>query len=278
MPQAMIMRRLAWACCLMFGILTGAVAESAPEGAKQRPVISIIIDDIGYNLPAGMRAIGLPGAIAYAFLPHTPHAGDLARLAHGFDKEVILHAPMQSITDNHLLGPGALTLDMSEQEFAQTLHEDLESIPHVIGINNHMGSLLTQHPGHMVWLMRELGRRGDLFFVDSLTTERSVVSQVADEHRIPTLRRDIFLDAERNPRHISGQFYRLVDLAHRQGYALGIGHPYPETLRVLERMLPQLESLNVNLIPLSEQIKLRRSPQWQASLSPSPRAAKNSRP
>lgn len=278
MPKAAaIMRRLACAGCLMLGLLSSTRAQEPDEIRASRPAISIVIDDIGYNLSAGLRAIELPGAIAYAFLPHTPHAAELARLAHGSGKEVMLHAPMESLQDNHLLGPGAFTVEMSEREFLRTLDEDLAAVPHVTGINNHMGSLLTRHPGHMTWLMRDLGRRGGLFFVDSLTTESSVAARIAGEHGVPALRRDIFLDAERDAGHVLGQFYRLLDHAHRHGYALGIGHPYPETLQVLRNMLPRLESFNVRLIPLSEQFNRRASP-WQASLSPSPRAAKSSKP
>lgn len=252
----------------------------AEEPAAERPSISIIIDDIGYRLDLGTRSIELPGPIAYAFLPHTPHAIRLAKLAHSHNKEIMLHAPMQAsnaATDS-LLGPGALTLEMSEQQFIKTLQEDLESIPHVVGINNHMGSLLTRHPGHMLWLMRELNRRGDLFFVDSLTSSQSVAKMVAAEFSVPALKRDIFLDHEVDIDKIHQQFDKVIALAKRRGTALAIGHPYPETLEVLERRLLELESLEINLIPVSEMIKQRSAPEWQASLSPSPKAVKNSKP
>jgi hypothetical protein len=204
---------------------------------------------------------------------------ELAKLAHSFNKEIMLHAPMQSATAdrNRMLGPGALTLDMNENQFIKTLQEDLAAIPHVIGINNHMGSLLTRHPGHMLWLMKELDRRGDLFFIDSLTTGQSIAQQVADEFNVPTLRRDIFLDHEREASKIERQFYRLLDTAKEHGSALGIGHPYPETLQVLEKKLLELEDFEINLIPVSDMIKQRRHPQWQASLSPLHKGVKSSK-
>lgn len=243
-----------------------------------RPSISLLIDDLGNTLNAGLRAVALPGPVAYAFLPHTPHAVELARLAHSLNKEILLHAPMQSEVTDLDPGPGALTLDMTEQQFIQTLQEDLAAVPHVIGINNHMGSLLTRHPGHMLWLMRELDRRGNLFFVDSMTTDKSIALQVATEQHIPSLRRDVFLDNERTVDEISAQFRKLVRLAKQRGHALGIGHPYPETLAALERLLPQLEELDVDLVPITDLIKSQRQPQWQASWSPSPKAARNSKP
>lgn len=264
---------------IVFTPVGSSVAEPAVQDPL-RPSISIIIDDIGYRLKAGTRAIELPGAIAYAFLPHTPHAITLAKLAHSHNKEIMLHAPMQA-TDaekNRLLGPGALTMEMSEQQIINTLQADLASIPHVTGINNHMGSLLTRHPGHMLWVMRELNRRGNLFFVDSLTSNQSVARQVANEFSVPALQRDIFLDHLADEAHISQQFDKLITLAKKRGSAVAIAHPYKETLNVLEKRLLELESLEINLIPVSIMIQQRRDPQWQASLSHSPKAVKSLKP
>ncbi len=233
----------------------------------QRPVIAIIIDDLG-NKSSDEQAVRLPGAIAYAFLPHTPHTNHLAKLAHANNKEVMLHVPMQSMHDDKKLGPGSLTLDMNESEFVKILQEDLASIPHVQGINNHMGSLLTRHPGHMLWLMQEINRHGDLFFVDSRTTAKSVARMVATENNVPSLTRDVFLDAENNAAFIEKQFDKLLKIARIHGSALAIGHPYPDTMKVLKKRLQQLESEGIDLVPVSRLLKFKQgNPAWQASLS-----------
>ncbi len=265
---------------LMLLVQTGNSFAEADSQDPLRPSISIIIDDIGYHLTEGTRAIELPGAIAYAFLPHTPHAITLVKLAHSYNKEIMLHAPMQPVdaSKNRLLGPGALTMEMSEQQIIKTLQADLASIPHVTGINNHMGSLLTRHPGHMLWVMRELNRQGDLFFVDSLTSNQSIASKVANEFSVPALQRDIFLDHIADEVHISRQFDKLIALAKARGSALAIAHPYDETLNVLSERLLELEALQINLVPVSVMIQQRSTPQWQASLSHSLKAVKSSKP
>ncbi|MCK4742552.1 MAG: divergent polysaccharide deacetylase family protein [Sulfuriflexus sp.] len=233
----------------------------------QKPVIAIIIDDLG-NKSADEQAINLPGAVACAFLPHTPHVKRLAKLAHANNKEVLLHAPMQSMHEDKKLGPGSLTIDMTESEFVKTIQESLASVPHVQGINNHMGSLLTRHPGHMQWLMQEINRQGDLFFVDSRTTAHSVAHMVATENNIPNLTRDIFLDAENNAAFVEKQFDRLLKIARVHGSALAIAHPYPDTLKVLQKRLKQLDVENVELVPVSTLLKRRQgNDAWQASLS-----------
>ncbi len=224
--------------------------------------ISIIIDDMGDQREAGLRALDLPGAVTYAFLPHTPHARSLAESAHRLGKEVMLHLPMQAMESNHFLGPGALTLDMSRHQFRTTLRQDLNAVPHVAGINNHMGSLLTRHPGHMQWLMEELTQRVGLYFVDSRTTHHSVAAQLAREHNIPARQRDVFLDDDPSPDAILHQFKRLINKAVRQGSAIGIGHPYDSTLTVLSVMIPQLARAGIALVPVSTLLQDSPDTQW----------------
>ncbi len=218
-----------------------------------RPRIALVIDDMGAQWAQGARAILLPGGgpITYAILPHTSYAKTLAHMAHRVDRQVILHLPLEPTGDYHL-HQGMLTLPMTRDEFTQTLHSNLESVPHIVGINTHMGSLLTQHPGHMQWLMEELTRRGNLFFVDSRTTHRTVAYRIAREQGVPSLQRDIFLDHVRSTDQIEAQFRKLLKVALRRGFGIGIGHPYPETLSVLEDMLPQLEPMGFALVPLSQ--------------------------
>lgn len=234
-----------------------ADATAAP---LQRPVIAIIIDDVGENLRYGERAVELPGPLAYSFLPYMDYVRPLAIMAHKRHKEVMLHLPMQAV-DGRDIGPGGLTLDMTRRELIQTVRDDLDAVPYVEGINNHMGSLLTQSPGTMQWLMRAIGKRGDLFFIDSRTTDMTVAQQVANENRVPTLSRDVFLDDDLTTRAIAHQFQRLLAVARRQGWALAIGHPHPATLAYLEKRLPRLGGDGVDLVPVSYLI--RKFSPWQ---------------
>lgn len=222
------------------------------QGAAQQPGarIGIIIDDMGYGRSDGLRAIALPGPLTYAFLPHTPYAARLARLAHRLDKEVLVHVPMTA-DDHRRLGPGALEQGMSERALLATMRSDLASIPFASGVSNHMGSLLTARPRPMRWLMQALRGHGHLYFVDSRTTPATVALEMARRSGVPGISRDVFLDNERRPEAILGQFERLAAKAREHGAALGIGHPHPETLRVLAAVLPRLKQYGVELVPVS---------------------------
>ena len=257
-----------WAICYSAVSVADQTQHTIPD--SRLPGIAIIIDDLGYQQGPGKRVVDLPGAVACAFLPHGPHTAALARQAHARQKEVMLHLPMQPV--GHFSAgreAGVLTLDMTQQQFVSTLQANIEAVPFASGLNNHMGSLLTQHPGTMAWLMQALGEDGELFFVDSRTTSATVARQLAGEYGIPSMSRNVFLDNEPDPEAVRAQFRQLLEIARREGTALGIGHPHPATLAVLEEELAQLAGQGIQLLPVSRLIELQneRRLAWQTPLS-----------
>jgi polysaccharide deacetylase 2 family uncharacterized protein YibQ len=262
------MRRLVTALCLLLAI---------PAAAQDPVRVAIIIDDLGNSRHLGFEAVDLPGDLTYAVLPLRPYSKDIARRAHAGGKEVMLHLPMQT-TDGRTIGAGGLHLDMARDEFARALQVSLSAVPYVSGVNNHMGSLLTQHPGAMRWLMEDLKCFDRLYFVDSRTDVRTVARQYAREAGLPSAARDVFLDNEQDVDYVRGQLRRLVDKARRRGTAIGIGHPYPETLAVLAEELPRLAAQGIQLVPVSRLVERQRNEKlWHASSSQLPTVAKSSR-
>lgn len=232
-----------------------SVAQSVSE-PDELPAISIIIDDLGNRRLDGLRALELPGPVAYAVLPHTPFASRLAGIAFQLDKEVLLHVPMESELDK-ALGPGALTNGMARLEVQAALDAGLASVPHVSGINNHMGSALTQQPRAMRWIMEWMSNNGGLYFVDSFTSAQSVALHAASEAGLSAIGRDVFLDASPDPEMIRKQFQRLIEIARERGTGLAIGHPYPQTLSVLRNVLLKPSYYGVQLVPVQVLISRR---------------------
>ena len=146
---------------------------------------------------------------------------------------------------------------MTHEEFLAELKHNIASVPHIKGINNHMGSLLTRHPGHMTWLMQQLAEIGDLYFLDSRTSSKTVANQIAQQHNIPSIERDIFLDPDYELSTIKKQFSKFIDLAKSQGYAIAIAHPHPRTLKFLEENLSVLKQQGIKLVTVSKLIELR---------------------
>lgn len=242
---------------LILTAMSFVVLPALADNPGPLPQIAIIIDDLGYGLTAGERALDLPGPVSFAVLPATPRGRVLAEKAYASGKEVLLHLPLQSATPQETEEPGGLLLDMTRGQFAATFAEDFNSVPHAIGVNSHRGSLLTRHPGHMTWLMEEIRLRGGLFFVDSYTTHESVALKVAHESGVPAVKRDVFLDPDNAPGTLEREFARLKKLARQNGFAVGIGHPFPDTLSMLENELPKLSGEGFELVSISKYVSLR---------------------
>lgn len=226
----------------------------------KQPRLILIIDDIGDNLQLGMAAVALPGPVTYSVLPHTPHSKTLARMAHSQGKEVMLHVPMAN-THNRRLGPGALTPDQDKATLQQTLKQDIAAIPHVSGVNNHMGSLLTQRGKQMSWVMDVIAEQG-MFFVDSVTTAKTTAWKSAFQRGVPWMMRDVFLDHEQTTAFVDKQFRYALKLAREQGFAVVIGHPYPVTVSYLAEAIPTLGEQGIQLVApsgfLFQQAEARR--------------------
>lgn len=231
--------------CLALLILLCNAAQAATP-----PRIAIVLDDFGYNLTQDNRALALPYALTFAVIPQSPHAVAVAKKAQANGKQVLLHIPMATV-DQRPLDKGGLNADVTQATLNHTLQTALARVPQAVGINNHMGSLLTTQPQPMTWLMTFLYQH-NLFFIDSRTSSHSVAGRIARQQQVPTRGRDIFLDNQRDLAHINQQFNQLLTIARKHGSAIAIGHPYPVTIDYLQAVLPLLDQAEIELVPVSE--------------------------
>lgn len=245
-PNLALILVLSLTCSLLAG---RAVAEGPP------PTIAIIIDDMGHQNSTGQRLVDLDFPLTLAFLPFRRHTTTLAEAGHQNRKEIILHAPMANMA-GYALGPGGLEEGMSAQALGESLRLSLQAVPHVSGVNNHMGSLMTQSREMMRPVMREL-RRYPLYFVDSRTIATTVAADVALEEKIPTLSRDVFLDHRQTEAYVHQQFQLLIELARKNGSAIAIGHPHEVTVSYLEKHLPELDEKGIAVATVGALWRLR---------------------
>lgn len=228
-------------------LILGLTLFSLQSIAKTSQV-AIVIDDMGYR-DTDKHALTLPGEITYAVLPHTTYGKKLAIQANSTNHDVLIHIPMES-EKRKKLGPGALRSNMNEQAFNQSLAKSFAEIPFAIGINNHMGSYLTQLYQPMAWTMAFL-KQNHLFFLDSKTSPHSKAQQAAIDFGVPVKARHIFLDNELTDKYISQQFKQLINFAQKHQTAIAIAHPHPETVAALNKLIPTLKLHGIELVPLS---------------------------
>lgn len=233
---------LAAALCLpgLLGTSPAAASEingvAAPE--ERPPVVTLIIDDLGYDPALARRTLALPRPFSIAILPESPLARAMQDAAGAHDIDVMLHLPMEAGDRS----PGQTTLSdlMDEGDLRDAVREALGRVPAAIAVNNHEGSRLTADAAAMAVVMDELRLRGNLMFVDSRTTSTTVAGRSAVEAGLPSASRDVFLDHDPDPAAIDRAFDHWLALARRRGCALAIGHPRRSTLEVLERRLAAL--------------------------------------
>ena len=228
-------------------------AELPPR--KIRNKVAIIIDDMGYSLKAINDICSLNKPLTISILPFSPLAKEIARIAHQNKLEVMLHLPLESVNSqggNHI--EGIILSQMDEEEILKTVEANLDQIPYVTGVNNHMGSKITANRNLMSIVLGPLKER-NLFFVDSRTTSRSKAYNVAQTLGIPSAYRHVFLDGENREGYIKGKMIELFRLAQRRGKAVGICHPTERTLRALRANFHLVEKYNIEPVFASQLTK-----------------------
>ena len=217
------------------------------------PRIALIIDDIGFSLRRAERflATGIP--ITFSILPRLCGSAASARVLHECGHEIMLHQPMEPFNTQVDPGPGAIFVNDEPQRVQDVVAENIATLPNVVGVNNHMGSRFTQLPRKMDQALGVI-RSNKLFFVDSLTTERSTAFARAQQMGLGAMRRDLFLDTQRDADAVFGQMNRLAAIAAKTGSAIGIGHPRPQTVEGIQRFLDTPESAAVEFVHITRML------------------------
>jgi hypothetical protein len=236
-------------------LLTHNLIFYPPKVVKKKvgPRVAIIIDDMGSSKRRARELINLDAPITLSFFPLSRNSRKLAQEASEKGKEVILHMPMEPHGFPGINpGKGALLMSMADGELHRQIHENLEAIPFIKGVNNHMGSRFMEDDKRVSILIEELRGR-NLFFLDSRTTPKTVGYRIAKKMGIKTGQRDVFLDnSSYNEAEIRKNISALAKIAKTEGKAIGIGHPHPATIKSVREMIPKLKKRGVEIVPLSQ--------------------------
>ncbi|HCS48188.1 MAG TPA: hypothetical protein DIW61_08020 [Candidatus Aminicenantes bacterium] len=215
--------------------------------------MAIIIDDMGTSLEALQQVLDLGQPVTISILPLSPYAEETARIAHENGLEVMLHLPGESL--NHQEGnnstAGLIRSGMKEEEVRSLVEEALSRIPYVEGVNNHMGSKITQEEPVMRPIL-DILKSHDLYFIDSRTTAETIAFDLARKMGLRTAYRNIFLDSSVGVDFSKKKITDLFRLSQKTGKAIGIGHPFPETLQALRENIQLLKKFKVTPVFASQ--------------------------
>jgi polysaccharide deacetylase 2 family uncharacterized protein YibQ len=222
---------------------------------NSRPLVAIVIDDVGIDRPRSKRAWELPGPLTLSFLPYAKELGEQTRAARARGHETMLHLPMEP-TGRNDPGPNALLVSLSDNELRQRTVAALDSFDGYVGVNNHMGSRFTAFRPGMETVLRQFKGRG-LLFLDSRTTAQSVGDQLAQEMGVPSIVRHVFLDDDESLDAVRRKLAEVEAVARRQGFVVAIGHPHEATLQALGEWLPGVQAKGLSLAPSSAVLRKR---------------------
>ena len=214
-------------------------AVTAPIRVKGK--IGLIIDDFGYrNDEISDGFLHLDVNLTCAVIPGHAYSSSFGEKAVSRGHEVIVHMPMENVGENRGEEEFVLRVDMKPDAVKNRVYDALDQIPEAIGMNNHQGSQATADPGVMNSVAAVLKERNK-FFIDSRTTPETVAESIMNNWKVPSARRNVFLDNDHDEEKITRQLLSLVDIAERDGSAIGIGHVKQNTLNVLRKQIPELK-------------------------------------
>jgi len=215
------------------------------------PKIAIVIDDLGGENHLFKELLEWDIPITFSILPFTPYSKTVAEEAHRRGREIILHLPMEPYGYPKVRpGEGVLLEEMNEERLRAQLSKDLDAVPFIKGVSNHMGSRLMEDPEKIKIILSELKDR-DLFFLDSRTTSRTVGLKTAQSLGLKSIERSFFLDHFQDEKEIHQEIEDMIRFSLSTGKAVGIGHPHPSTLKSIKELIPKMKEKGVEVVPLS---------------------------
>lgn len=234
-----------------------ATAKKVPQ-AKARPrvtgpgTVAVIIDDMGRSIREADALLAIKIPITFSVIPGYAQARRVAEMTHERGGEVMVHMPMEPQGYPEIkMEKNGLLLSESDERIESRVRGYLQEIPYAVGANNHMGSRFTESREKMQPVLQILKERG-MFFVDSMTSPRSVGSSLAREMGMKWGTRQVFLDNVQDVQAINVQLQQVADTARKRGSAIAICHPHRATIRALSAMMPLLQKEGITFVYASQ--------------------------
>ena len=238
-----------------------AVVPKVKKPAMQRfsksfknPKVAIVIDDFGYNMKDMETLLAIKEPVTFSILPDLPYSRKIAVLARSRGKEVILHMPMESHNSASKEEIDTIKVGMPEKEIKTRLKKGIDSVPGLTGISNHTGSKATEDKELMMVVLKYL-KDANLYFFDSMTSDKSVGGEVAGSIGLRHAKRDMFLDNIDRPDAIEHELMDLRKMAFKKGRAIAICHDRKNTINVLSKVLPEMARDGIVFVNLSDMVK-----------------------
>ncbi|MCF3630127.1 divergent polysaccharide deacetylase family protein [Thalassospiraceae bacterium LMO-SO8] len=229
-----------------------AYARPVADADASIPQIAILIRGIGLSRTASITAIkSLPPEVSMVVSPYARDPGDWVIRARLAGHEVFMGLPMESANfPFEDAGPLALNTNKQVEENMRTLRTLMGMVPGYVGFLARFGSKFGVAEGQLKPVFEEIKSRG-LMFIDSGESGSGAMARIATEMALPKAMVDIHLDRTPTEDEIASKLLRLGALARSQSVAVGMGDPYPHTIRELKNWLAAQSPTKLRLVPVS---------------------------
>lgn len=226
-----------------------------PSPQKLSGAVAIIIDDMGSSVREveQLTAIGVP--LTFSVIPGLGKSTEVAEFAHDHSYQVMLHMPMEPLDyPRRRLEKNGLLVSESDDEIEKQVRDYMREVPYAVGANNHMGSRFTEDQQKMRDVLQTLKQK-NMFFIDSMTTPKSVGARVAMDMGVKTACRNVFLDNVQDVQAIIKQLREVTRVAAKRGSAIAICHPHKTTIEALSQELPILKKEGIRFVSVSKLVR-----------------------
>ncbi|MCW2276612.1 divergent polysaccharide deacetylase family protein [Heliophilum fasciatum] len=243
--QKALTERIAYGAGYYFSLDAGQLAQMA-----------IIIDDLGNNADGTNELLELGCPITVAIMPFMHASAKESALAHERNFEVLIHLSLEAERSvSTAYTPNTITTALADDQIRKIINEAKASVPHAIGLNNHMGSKATADT-RVMSVIAEQAKENDWLLVDSSTSQNSQMSKAAGNFGVPFACRDFFIDNEHNYASSVQSLMAAAADAKRTGNAVVIGHVGPDggksTVKAIRDSLPKIQAMGIELVPISK--------------------------
>ncbi|MEN7972631.1 MAG: divergent polysaccharide deacetylase family protein [Verrucomicrobiota bacterium] len=234
-------------------LLCGCRAPKRHAPVVRQKQIFLVIDDAGLDMAEARQFLDIPIPMTIAALPHLKETKRFcAAIRRHPEKELILHQPMEAYNRDSNTGLGAIRSSTNPKNVAKILDSNMASVRGAVGMNNHMGSRITENEQLMAEVLRYCRAHG-LYFLDSKTAYNSIVPRVAQRERVHLEERHVFLDVQHDRETIRRAWGSTVTKARENGYVISIGHIWSkETATAIRDSYQTLQNQGYTFHKLSE--------------------------
>ena len=226
--------------------------EPVEEPRQYQGKIAIIVDDCGADMTTVRTLLNTGLPFSYAILPEKEFSSDVLEMVKSRGKVPMLHLPMEPLSRS-AMSEGSRTIMTGKSSPSQQalLRKHLNSLPGVIGVNNHQGSKATADKATMKAVLQVL-KNEKIFFVDSRTNSASIARDMAKQMGVATARNDIFLDNSSNVEDIRKQIYKAFAMAEKNGSAIAICHARPNTAKCWQMYADEFKKSGITFVPVNK--------------------------